>query len=116
MSQTPETDFHAERIARLQAELVANGIDIALFGPSADLFYLTGFDAHLSERLNLLVVPASGKPALVVPTLEAPLVGDAARLVTLHSWADHEDAAALAASVIGDVTGKNVAVGNQPWT
>jgi Xaa-Pro aminopeptidase len=116
MSETPDVDFHADRIARLQQELQQNGVDVALFGPSADLFYLTGFDAHLSERLNLLVVPADGKPALVVPTLEAPLVGDAARLVEIHTWADHEDAAALAASVIGDVTGKNVSVGNQLWT
>ena len=40
-----------------------------------------GFDAHLSERLNLLVIPATGKPSLVVPTLEAPLVGSRGRLV-----------------------------------
>jgi len=116
MSQASKTDFHAERIARLQAELRSNGIDVALFGPSADLFYLTGFDAHLSERLNLLIVRPEGKPDLVVPTLEAPLVGDASRLVTLHTWADHEDAAGLAASVIGDVAGKQVSVGNQLWT
>lgn len=116
MSEATQADFHADRIARLQTELKEKGIDIALFGPSADLFYLTGFDAHLSERLNLLVVPATGKPQLVVPTLEAPLVGDAGRLVDIHSWADHEDAAGLASSVIGDVAGKQVAVGNQLWT
>lgn len=111
-----ETDFHADRIARLQQELRGRGVDLALFGPSADLFYLTGFDAHLSERLNLLVIPAEGEPALVVPTLEAPLVGDARRLVSIHTWADHEDPAALAATVIGNVAGRRVAVGNQLWT
>lgn len=109
------TDFHAARIARLQEELRARGVDLALFGPSADLFYLIGFDAHLSERLNLLVVPANGEPSLVVPTLEAPLVGEARRLASVHAWADHEDPAALAASVIGDVSGKRIAVGNQLW-
>lgn len=116
MTDQATTDFHAERIGRLQGELRERGVDIALFGPSADLFYLTGFNAHLSERLNLLVIPAEGQPALVVPTLEAPLVGDARRLATVHAWADHEDPAALAASVIGDVAGKHIAVGNQLWT
>jgi Xaa-Pro aminopeptidase len=116
MPDSATTDFHAERLARLQAELRQRNVDIAVFGPSADLFYLTGFDAHLSERLNLLVVPAQGDPALIVPTLEAPLVGDARRLVSIHAWADHEDPAALAAKVIGDISGKRVAAGNQLWT
>ncbi len=116
MISTTERDVNVDRIARLQRELVESSVDVALFGPSADLLYLTGFDAHLSERLNLLVAPANGKPSLVVPTLEAPLVGDASRLVSIHSWADHEDAAALAATVIGDVSGKKIAVGNQLWT
>ena len=116
MSESATTDFQADRIQRLQQELKQTGVDIALFGPSADLVYLTGYDAHLSERLNLLVVPAEGKPALVVPTLEAPLVGDAERLMSIHAWADHEDPAALAAEVIGDVSGKNIAVGNQFWS
>ena len=110
------TDFHAERIARLQEELRSNGIDLALFGPGADLFYLTGFDAHLSERLNLLIVPAEGKPSFIVPVLEAPLVGDAARLMSLHTWSDGEDAAALAAETIGDLTNRKVAVGNHLWS
>lgn len=116
MISIESTDFHADRIARLQQELTSSGIDIAVFGPSADLFYLTGFDAHLSERLNLLVVPVSGKPSVVVPTLEAPLVGDASRLVSIHTWEDHEDAAALAATVIGNASGKKIAAGNQLWT
>lgn len=116
MSETGAHDFHAERIQKLQAVLTEKGIDVAVFGPSADLFYFTGFDAHDSERLNLLVIPASGKAALVVPTLEAPLVGEASRLVSMHTWADHEDPAALAAEVIGDVSGKHVAVGNQLWS
>ncbi len=116
MTESSATDFHADRIERLQAQLAQDGVDLAIFGPSADLLYLTGFDAHLSERLNLLVVPASGKPALVVPTLEAPLVGDAARLVKLHTWEDHEDPAALAASVIGGLEGKSIATGNQLWS
>ena len=110
------TDFHAERIARLQEELRRNGVDVALFGPGADLFYLTGFDAHLSERLNLLIVPAEGSPEFVVPTLEAPLVGDAARLMELHTWSDGEDAAAVAAGRIGDIAGKTVAIGNHLWS
>lgn len=109
-------EVHADRIARLQEELHAARADLMILGPSADLFYLTGFAAHLSERLNLLVVPSTGRPSLVVPILETPLVGEAKRLATVHSWADHEDAFGLAAHVIGDVDGKRILVGNQLWS
>lgn len=107
---------HYERLDGLRAALRAEGVDLVILGPSADLFYLTGFDAHLSERLNLLIVPAFGQVSLVVPSLEAPLIGDARELAEVHTWSDHEDPYALAASLIGGVDGKLVAVGNQLWS
>src|SRR5699024_5229976 len=79
------------RIANAQDALQREDVAALLLGPSADLAYLTGFDAHESERMNLLIIPAQGDPGLVVPSLEAPLVGDAAQLVTLQTWADHDN-------------------------
>lgn len=111
---TPET--YRNRLAKAQDALQKAGVAALLLGPSADLTYLTGFDAHESERLNLLIVPAEGEPSLVVPTLEAPLVGDAAQLVSLHTWADHDVPAAIAAEVIGDGDGRTLAVGNRLWS
>lgn len=107
---------HQQRLERLQERLRAEGVDLLLVGPSADLLYLTGFDAHRSERLNLLIVPVSGRPSLVVPALEAPLIGHTRSLVDVHTWSDHEDPGALAGTVIGSVNGKHVAVGNQLWS
>jgi Xaa-Pro aminopeptidase len=107
---------HQQRLQRIKTRMQEERVDLLLLGPSADLFYLTGFDAHLSERLNLLVVPETGTPSLVVPTLEAGLIGEARSLVEVHTWSDHEDPVALAASVIGSVEGKQVAVGNQLWS
>lgn len=107
---------HDQRLDRLRGQMRAEGVDLLLLGPSADLFYLTGFDAHLSERLNLFIVPAEGTPSLVVPALEAPLVGDARSLADVHTWSDHEDPCALAAGIVGSVDSKEVAVGNQLWS
>lgn len=107
---------HLQRLERVREQLRTNGVDVLVLGPSADLYYLTGFDAHLSERLNLLVVPVEGMPSLVAPVLEAPLIGDARSLVEVHTWLDHEDPDALAAKVIGPMDGKQVAVGNQLWS
>ncbi len=106
---------YKDRLHRVQQAMRAQDISWLLLGPSADLFYLTGFDAHVSERLNLLMLPADGDPSLVVPQLEAPNVGDAANLVSLQSWADHESPVDLvASSVSGDVG--TVAVGNHLYS
>jgi Xaa-Pro aminopeptidase len=108
--------MHQRRIERTRAVMAERGIDWLLLGPSADLFYLTGYDAHISERLNLLVLPVEGEAALVVPTLEAPRVGAASELAPLQVWDDHERPAELVAQAIGDLADERVAVGDQLWS
>lgn len=107
---TPDT--YRSRLSKAQDALRSADIAALLLGPSADLTYLTGFDAHESERLNLLIVQDEGDPALVIPTLEEPLVGEAAELLSLHTWEDHDVPAAIAAGVVTDATGRTLAVGN----
>jgi Xaa-Pro aminopeptidase len=51
----PTQAVYAERIKRAQEKMKAEGIDVLLVGPSSDLFYLIGYNAHLSERMNLLM-------------------------------------------------------------
>ncbi len=116
MFEVEKATSHAERIERARSRMREREIDVLLLGPSADLVYLTGFDAHLSERLNLLVLPASGEAALVVPTLEEPLVGAARKLAAIHTWQDHERPAAVVADIVRTVEGKRVAVGDQLWS
>jgi Xaa-Pro aminopeptidase len=104
------------RISRAQDALAQAGVDALLLGPSADLTWLTGVDAHLSERLNLLVLPREGQPLMVVPGLEALLVAEAARNVQLVTWADQDNPAQLAADEIRARAGSTLAVGNQLWS
>lgn len=115
MSQTNSSIF-TNRISLAQDALKQNGVDALLLGPSADLTWLTGVDAHLSERLNLLVLPQEGEPSLVVPGLEAPLIADAAPYVQIKTWSDEDDPAAMAAGVINARGGARLAVGNQLWS
>jgi Xaa-Pro aminopeptidase len=107
---------YSERIKRAQAEMAGRGIDFLLIGPSSDLFYLFGFDAHLSERMNLLIIPREGKPTYVVPVLESPLVRDRAELATIAKWEETQSPSELVASVIGDASSKSLAVADQLWS
>jgi Xaa-Pro aminopeptidase len=106
---------YEERLQRVQGALGEQGLDWLFLGPSADLFYLTGFDAHVSERLNLLMVPREGDPSLVVPLLESPNVGAAGELAELVTWEDHESPIASVTSVLQGETG-DIAVGDHLYS
>lgn len=110
----PKSTYES-RLHRVQQAMNEQGFSWLFLGPSADLVYLTGFDAHVSERLNLLMLPASGDPSLVVPRLEAPNVGDAASLVELLSWEDQESPIDQVTSVISG-TPDRIAVGNHLYS
>ena len=85
-------------------------------GPSSDLRYLIGIDAHLSERLNLLILPAKGRPQFVVPVLEAPLARSASELVDIHEWEETQSPSELVGKLAGDLDGQTVAVSDQLWS
>lgn len=109
-------EVYVKRIRRAQHELEKQGVDLLLIGPGSDLFYLTGFVAHLSERLNLLGIPRTGKPFLILPVLEAPNARAQADLVDIHAWEETAPPAELAAKLAGSVDGKTLAVGDQLWS
>src|SRR3954464_4944211 len=97
------------------------GLDLLVFTPGSDLRYLCGYSAHAMERLTALVVPAPGGPFLVVPRLEAPMVGasPAGPLgLDLLAWDETDDAFALLAAEgtarLGRAPGR-IGVGNRSW-
>jgi Xaa-Pro aminopeptidase len=85
----------ADRLARAQVGLRANGAAALLLGIGADLRYLTGYSAHALERLTMLVLPAAGAPALIAPRLEAMAAAASpageAGLVEIVAWDETTD-------------------------
>ncbi len=107
---------HHDRLRRAQQELSRQGVDQLLLGPSPDLLYLTGYDAHLSERLTALVLPREGDPTIVVPTLEAPRLADKRELLDVRSWEETQSPTGLVAELAGNAAGKMIAVGDHLWS
>jgi Xaa-Pro aminopeptidase len=62
--------YPAARVAEAAAAAGRAGLDVLLLTPGPDLRYVSGYEAHPSERLTCLAVPAAGDPFLVVPRLE----------------------------------------------
>jgi Xaa-Pro aminopeptidase len=97
------------------------GLDLLVLTPGSDLRYLSGYHAHAMERLTALVVPRRGEPFLVVPRLEAPMVGASpagALGLEVLAWDETDDAFALLARAATDRLGSapgRVAVGSRTW-
>lgn len=79
-------------------------VEAILIGVGADLRYLAGYPAMGLERLTMLVVPAGGPAALVVPRLEAAPAGlcppAAAGDLPVHTWEEGGDAYTLVADLL----------------
>jgi Xaa-Pro aminopeptidase len=68
--QEPGDLYPAGRLALAAGAAAGAGLGALLVTPGPDLRYLIGYDAHPSERLTCLAVPAQGPPFLVVPRFE----------------------------------------------
>ncbi len=80
----------AERVSRLREEMAGQGLDCVALVPGANLFYLTGLSFHLSERPVVALFPVDDPPAIVLPSLEAPKLEQAACALRPFPYTDEE--------------------------
>ena len=97
-------EVYAGRLAAAATATRDAGLAGLVITPGYDLRYLIGSRAQTMERLTALVVPAAGKPTVVVPrmeraALEASAVGDLG--LTIADWVDGDDPYALVAESLG---------------
>ncbi len=108
---------HRDRLRRAASEAAERGVDALLITPSLDYAYLLGYRAPAMERLTCLVLPADGRPALVLPRLEEPLarhrLGDLADELAIIAWDETDDPVRAVQTLIGSAA--RVAVQDQMW-
>src|SRR5689334_16770225 len=104
MSPDPDpVGVFTDRLARLAELAGVSGADAVLITPGPDLAYFIGHSIGSHERLTCLVVPATGGPSLLVPTLERPGWGGSPveRMdVTIGTWTDGQDPYAALAGLL----------------
>ncbi|MDQ3477349.1 MAG: Xaa-Pro peptidase family protein [Actinomycetota bacterium] len=106
----------ADRLDRAQRAVAEAGWQALLVSAGTDMRYLTAYNAHASERLTCLVVPAQGAPLLVVPVLEAPMVEAAGTTTALHAWSETDDPFAVVAAHLREIGAPGtVGIGNRMW-
>ncbi|GAA4710234.1 M24 family metallopeptidase [Phytohabitans rumicis] len=105
--------YPPERLAGAQHAIAAAGLDALLITPGSDLRYLTGYDAHVLERLTCLVVPASGQSTLIVPRLERPAAETSPARGTGVQIVDHVDGSDPYPLVVKALSGRGSGAGNK---
>jgi len=88
-------DPFRERTRRLQQRLLGVGASGAVFFPSPNCYYLSGFREEPMERHLLVFVPADGDPAIVAPDLYADQLADETWIDQIETYPDGGDPVAL---------------------
>jgi Xaa-Pro aminopeptidase len=95
---------YSERLKATVEQVRQAGLRALLIGVGPELAWLTGYHAIALERLTMLVVPAEGPVALVVPRLEVSRASEvpavAAGAVPLHPWTETEDPVRLVRGLV----------------
>ncbi len=101
------------RLEKLQRQLREQKLDAIALMPGPNMLYISGIHAHASERPIVLLVPAEGEPAIIIPTLEAPKAKQAGiPAERICNWGDDEGfvGAFHNACQLLNLAGKTVAV------
>ena len=90
-SPTLGPQVFAQRITRAQDELKARRLDLLVVEPGTNFQYFTGYNPGRSERLILLMVPASGAPTIVCPSFEVERIKRNTVISDARGWEEQED-------------------------
>lgn len=88
------------RIDALRSRMVAEGVDMMLISATSDMQYTIGKRLPNTERFNALAIGLTGKPRLIVPQLQVPLVVELGDSIEIVAWAETQDPIHLLAEMI----------------
>lgn len=84
-------EVFARRLDRLRTELATRRLDLFVAAPATNFEYFTGTNPGRSERLILLLIPATGDPVIVCPSFEVERVKRRSAVSDVRGWEEQED-------------------------
>ncbi|WP_299724185.1 Xaa-Pro peptidase family protein [uncultured Tateyamaria sp.] len=115
MSLFPAAEFEA-RVARAQALMDVANLDALLLTTEPEVRYVTGYLTRFWEsptRPWFVIVPATGQPIAVIPSIGAPLMGQT-WLTDIRTWRSpdyNDDGISLLADALGEAVPKGGRIG-----
>lgn len=104
------------RLARIQEKMAESGHDALLLTLAADIFYTTGFLTRFWEspaRPWFVIVPATGEPVAVIPSIGADLMGRTwvSDIRTWHAPDPRDEGVTLLMQALADITPEQGQIG-----
>ncbi|MEE2979930.1 MAG: Xaa-Pro peptidase family protein [Pseudomonadota bacterium] len=95
---------YAGRVARFQARMVEDGIDVLIISSTPNLGYLTGYDSTMSCGYTMGILGTTGDVALHCSELEAPcaLLFSTIRDIKQFYWYEGRDTATQLGEILRD--------------
>ncbi len=110
--QQPTEGTYRERIDKLQDAMREFGFGAVVLEPGAAMMYLTGVRWGRSERSFLVVIPAKGDPAYVLPGFEEMRARELIRIGSdIRVWQEDESPYAKIADILKDRGASTARVG-----
>lgn len=111
------SEYHA-RVARVQAELRAKGLDALIAFQPESVTWLTGFFTRAYSSFQFAIIPANGEPTLFCRDVEAYYLESTCVYHDYALWNDSQDTTAVAADLITARLGATAVVGAEfgSWT
>lgn len=95
-----EKEEYDRRLARVQAQLVAQGHDALLAFMPESVTWLTGFFTRAYSSFQFAIIPASGAPTVVCRDVEAYYLDSTCCYPDRVMWRDSDDKDAVAVNAI----------------
>jgi Xaa-Pro aminopeptidase len=111
-----ETSEYKSRVDRAQRMMAEDGIDALLLTTEQNVRYFTGYLTRFWEspsRPWFLIVPQSGKPVAVIPSIGAALMGKT-WISDIRTWSAPDlvnDGVTLLADTLAEIVGQTARIG-----
>lgn len=111
------SEYHA-RVARVQAELRAKGLDALIAFQPESVTWLTGFFTRAYSSFQFAIIPANGAPTMFCRDVEEYYLDSTCVYPDRALWNDSQDTTAVAADLIRARLGASAKVGAElgSWT
>lgn len=106
-----ETSEYRERIANVQAEVAARGLDAVLAFEPESVTYLTGFYSMQYSMFTFVIVPAVGEPTLVARNVLKFQIGRMCAVEGRHWWSDGDRAGDVAVRAVREALKPGARIG-----
>jgi Xaa-Pro dipeptidase len=110
-------ELYAKRVENVQKIMQREGYDYLILAPSANMLYFSGMKTSPDERLQILLIPASGQPSGVFPEMYREKLDKVlSNRFSILTWDDTKDSSQVLKKLLGEEKPTRIAIDDTLWS